>query len=133
MRKRKELLKLCLYLATIMLIFYACGFVSSGSDVDAEYYRFPISRTKLISLIDKFKEEHPEYRLIKISAEGVETEILDRYSDNTYILHFYFKDTSQVILCVIHGSDDLVPISIGLVSVGKSGNYRRVNTKELTK
>jgi len=119
------------------LLLSACDFFAVGSYPFAEYYTFhKYSKESLIKRINIFKDNHPEYKLLKTFDDGREEEVADSYDENgnMYMVYFYFRDLDLSIHCVIkEGQENPVRLGFTACSSGRNfGDWKRVN-KDLEK
>jgi hypothetical protein len=126
--KKNDIIQSALCTAIFLLLFSSCG-----NYFFIQFYDFhDISVEQLVNRIDTFKNKYPEYKLIRVSSEGIYGEYPDTYEKNYYNLYFHFKDTDQTLHCII--LDEPTIIGLDAVSQGTNfGGWKDINTVELTR
>ena len=113
----------------------SCDFFALGSYPFAEYYTFhTYSKEDLIKRINIFKDNNPQYKLIRMSSNKVTDASLGSDTESGYSLHFYFEDIDVTIHCIIKkGAGNPTRIGLTSRSPGKNfANWKDIN-KELPK
>jgi len=130
------LIRFSSFLLISLLILSACDFFAVGSYPFAEYYTFhKDSKERLIKRIRVFKENHPEYKLIKTNSDGHEEEVLGQETSSGYSIYFYFQDIDLTLHCIIKGGPgNSTRLGLDACSTGRDfgGNWQRIN-KDLKK
>ncbi len=128
------------FIIILLMVYVSCQFIVSGSYSDSEDYRLNISREELISKINDFKNENPEYKVMTTFEDGKKGELKDRMdAENTfYSIWFYYTEQKTTLFCVINMSGKIPskPAIIQLVSKTKSknfGSWKDINTEQLSK
>jgi hypothetical protein len=88
----------------------------------------------LIDTIKYFKNNHPEYKLVRLASNGVYGEEPDSEDENSYDLYFYFTDSDQTAHCTILKNSPIIAIGFRGISNGRDfAGWKRINTKDFTK
>ena len=138
---KKQIITISRFLGFIVLIIGCIILIRPweifivGSYPYAEYYTFnTYSKESLIKRIDIFKEENPEYKLMKMSYNGELEEVMSRDTESGYSLYFYFSDIDMTVHCVIKkGAGN--PTRLGFTACSPGVNFSKWKdiNKELPK
>jgi hypothetical protein len=115
----------------VILLFNSCG-----NNFYPQFYEFPelSSSKRLMDSIKYFKNNHPEYKLIRLASNGVYGEEPDSEDENSYEVYFYFTDLNQTAHCIVLKNPPIVSIGLRGISRGRDfAGWKRINTKDFTK
>jgi hypothetical protein len=92
---------LSLFLGLLLLATQACDF-APGSYPYAETYELSASEDQVKQAIHRFKQEHPEYSVPKVTIDGTTTwALIDHQSkdpDYWYVVYFYYPEERRILL-----------------------------------
>ena len=88
--KKYVLVFLAIALAAFLL-YYISDTFSPGSYGDAATYELNIGESDLIALIEKFKEDNPQFQVPKRS------QLLDHRNNHWYVIYFYYPEEDRII------------------------------------
>lgn len=120
----------------LLLIFLlkttACNF-SPGSYPYAETYELNYAEEEVKSAINKFKQEHSEYIVPKVTIDGkASLDLIDGQSkepNHWYVVYFYYLKENQILLTWTRPSEN-GKTTFAFVSVNKGltlGNWKEIN------
>jgi hypothetical protein len=115
----------------IILLFNSCG-----NNFYPQFYEFPqlSSSKRLIDTIKYFKNNHPEYKLVRLASNGVYGEEPDSEDENSCDIYFYFTDLDQTVHCIVLKNSPIISIGLRGISNGRDfAGWKRINTKDFTK
>lgn len=121
-----------IFLLIVLLELTSCSF-TSGSYPYAETYELNYSEEEVKTAITKFKQEHPEYIVPKVTVDGKETwDLIDEQSkepNHWYIVYFYYPKENQIILTWIRPAEKR-KTTFAFVSINEGltlGNWKEIN------
>lgn len=110
----------------------ACNF-APGSYPYAETYELNYSEEEVKTAINKFKQEHSEYIVPKVTIDGKATwDLIDEQSkdpNHWYIVYFYYPEEKQIILTWTRPSEK-GKTAFAFVSINEGltlGNWKEIN------
>ncbi len=110
----------------------ACNF-SSGSYPYAETYKLNFPESEVKTAINKFKQEHPEYTVPKVTIDGKATlDLIDEQSkeqNHWYFVYFYYPKEKQIILTWTQPTEK-GKTTFAFVSINEGltiGNWKEIN------
>jgi hypothetical protein len=110
----------------------ACNF-APGSYPYAETYELNYSEEEVKTAIKKFKQEHSEYIVPKVTIDGKTTwDLKDEQSkepNSWYIVHFYYPKENQIILAWTRPAEK-GKTTFAFVSINEGltlGNWKEIN------
>ncbi|NVO09210.1 MAG: hypothetical protein HXX16_04535 [Bacteroidales bacterium] len=123
----RKIINCVIGMITITLICaISCNF-SSGSYPNAEIYEFKINESEIISIIERFKKNNPDYCVPE------QTQLKDGKSDDRndhwYHIYFYYKDKNWIIYTwVRQTSKDMTSFAFVSINEGLNlGNWKDIN------
>lgn len=123
---KKYLLVFVVLAVAIAVIIYVAKLFSPGSYPHAEEYELPVDEATLITIIQKFKEENPQYQV------PAQTGLIDQrtgFNNLLYRVDFYYPEENQILFTWIRSAGKqkttlaFVSVNDGLVL----GNWKRIN------
>ena len=123
--KKYGLIFLVIGLVTFLL-FYISTLYSPGSYADAETYELSIGESDLILIIQKFKEENPQY---KVPDQVGLSDGKGGPQDHWYHIYFYYPKEDQIIYFWTR-SNGKQNTTLAFVAVNNSlvlGNWKDIN------
>lgn len=112
--------------------FTACNF-APGSYPYAETYELNYSEEEVKTAINKFKQEHTEYVVPKVTIDGKATwDLIDQQSkepNHWYIVYFYYPKENQIILTWTRPAEK-GKTTFAFVSINEGltlGNWKEIN------
>jgi len=123
---KKYILIIAIVVIGIAIIIYGAKLLSPGSYSDAEKFELPINELNLITVIEKFKNEHPEY---KVPDQVKLTDGRSNPQDHWYHVYFYYQQENQIIYAWIRSSGKQKS-TLALVSINNGlelGKWKDVN------
>jgi hypothetical protein len=119
-------------IVVILSQFTSCNF-APGSYPYAETYELNYSEEEVKTAINKFKQEHSEYIVPKVTVDGVASwDLIDEQSkepNHWYGVYFYYKNENKIIYTWTRSAEKgkttfaFVSINNGLIL----GNWKRIN------
>lgn len=126
------LLAKCLIIATILSKISACN-VSPGSYPYAEEYELDYPLEEVKTAINKFKEEHSEFVVPKVTIENKGAwDLPDAQSqdnDQLYYFYFYYKSENKIVLTWIRplGKNRTTFAFVSINDGLDIGNWKNIN------
>jgi len=125
-----------LFMGTVLLILsasiLACNHIS-GSYPYAETYELNYSEEEVKTAINKFKQEHSEYIVPKVTIDGkAACDLIDEQSkepNHWYIVYFYYPQENQIILTWTRPTEK-GKTTFAFVSINEGltlGNWKEIN------
>lgn len=119
-----------------LILFYlavsACN-LAPGSYPYAEIYEFNFSEEEVKSAINKFKQEHPDYSVPKVTIDGMTSlDLNDGQSQEPkywYNVYFYYYDENQILFAWLRPLG-MSKTAFAFVSINQGlalGNWKRIN------
>lgn len=119
----------------VVVLFFkvtACSF-APGSYPYAETYELNYSEEAVKTAINKFKQEHSEYIVPKVTIDGKTTwDLIDGQSkepNSWYIVYFYYPKENQIILTWTRPAEK-GKTTLAFVSINEGltlGNWKEIN------
>lgn len=119
----KKGLKIGIAIIVVALLIKIILSVAPGNYSHAERYTLNGNIDSVISIIENFKNENPEYNIPKALV------LEDKKKDYWFFIYFYYQDKNQ-ILCTWLRSDGKTKTTFAFVSVNEGldlGNWKDVN------
>lgn len=88
---RKYLLVFFIVALVAYLLYYISESFSPGSYGNAETYELNVDETELIELIERFKEDNPQFKV------PTQTQLSDHKNDHWYVIYFYYPEENEII------------------------------------
>lgn len=133
---KKRVLAILFRITMGVTLLFSCVNLNTDDYPWAEYYTFPFSRQALMSKINSFKDNNPQYQLVVTLQSGQKVELKNTYTAHFCHVYFYLPDRNETLHCVINISDTARTTQIGLeaVSTGLSfKQWKEFNTNKLSK
>ena len=108
----------------------------AGSNVYSERYTFNKKREDLISKINYFKNQEPQFKVMTTFEDKTRGELPDKYIQNFYRFYFYLPEEKITVHCVINTNGADLPVVLQFVGISRSANFaswERINTDQLSK
>lgn len=115
-------------LTTVFPLYYFSWSFGPGSYPRAEIYEFEIPESELVEIIEKFKEENPEFKVPTIEQFQL-TDGRKDPSDHWFDIYFYDNENDQIIKTWTRPTSKTTT-SFGFVAVNHGltlGNWETVN------
>ena len=126
------------FLVLVFLISITACNIAPGSYPYAETYELNSSEEQVKTAINKFKQEHPEYVVPKVTIDGKAAwDLIDEQSkdpNHWYIVYFYFPEENKIILTWTRPTEK-GKTTFAFVSINEGltlGNWKMIN-KDFTR
>jgi hypothetical protein len=123
----KRIVYFALGIETLILLWSVSCNLAPGSYPNAEIYELKINETELISAIERFKKNNPDYCVPE------QTQLKDGKSDDKndhwYHIYFYYKDKNWIIYTWVRQTNKDIT-SFAFVSVNEGlilGHWKVIN------
>lgn len=132
MKKNAFYLKNLIVIVFFTTLLIACNF-SPGSYSYAETYELGHSEEDVKNAINKFKQEHPEYSVPKVTIDHQGAwDLLDgqsKESTHWYAVYFYYKNENKIIFTWTRpaGKDKTTFAFVSINDGLNLGNWKEIN------
>lgn len=134
MKINKKYILLFLIVGAFVTGFFWFGYnVAPGSYPYAEKYKLEYAERDVKVAVSKFKQEHPEYSVPKVTIDGKDSfDLTDEQTKDPaywYKIYFYYPEENEIIFTWLRSSEkDETTFAFVSVNEGlKLGNWKEIN------